>query len=80
MSKSFHKLHHRRVDTIIVIGVISLGAVIGLAVVIVIVVTSIATIFIVSTIVDVAMTPRPLESPLSMNCLCVSPACETRWD
>eukprot|EP00959_Pyramimonas_sp_CCMP1952_P095323 1993441-Pyramimonas_sp.AAC.1 len=63
MSNSFQNLHRRRGDTVIVIGMITIGAVIALAAVIVIIVTTIATINIVSTVVDVVMIPRPPKSP-----------------
>eukprot|EP00959_Pyramimonas_sp_CCMP1952_P159374 3333271-Pyramimonas_sp.AAC.1 len=63
MSKPVQNTHHRRVDTIIVIGLFSIGAVICFAVVTVIVATSIAATIIVFAVVDVAILPRPPESP-----------------
>eukprot|EP00959_Pyramimonas_sp_CCMP1952_P224065 4684967-Pyramimonas_sp.AAC.1 len=63
MSKSFHNLHHRREDAVIVFGTISIDARTGRAFVVVSIVTSIVTIIIVSTVVDVAMIPRPPKAP-----------------
>eukprot|EP00959_Pyramimonas_sp_CCMP1952_P370297 7755129-Pyramimonas_sp.AAC.1 len=63
MSNSFQNLHHRRDDAVIVVGVISIGAVTGCPVVAVSLVTSIATIIFASAVVDVAMIPLPPKSP-----------------
>eukprot|EP00959_Pyramimonas_sp_CCMP1952_P033865 710608-Pyramimonas_sp.AAC.1 len=48
---------------------VNIGAVICIAVVIVIIFTSIATTIIVSAVVDVAMVPRPPESPIRSEVL-----------
>eukprot|EP00959_Pyramimonas_sp_CCMP1952_P200598 4195855-Pyramimonas_sp.AAC.1 len=64
LSHAFQNHDHRREDTVIVIGVINIGAVIGLAAVIVIIATMIATIVIVYIIVDGTMIPRPPKSPV----------------
>eukprot|EP00959_Pyramimonas_sp_CCMP1952_P475397 9504163-Pyramimonas_sp.AAC.2 len=63
MSNSPRNRRHRREGAVIVAGVISIGARTGRAVVFVNIATSIATIIIVSTVVGVAMIPRPPKSP-----------------
>eukprot|EP00959_Pyramimonas_sp_CCMP1952_P376442 7885095-Pyramimonas_sp.AAC.1 len=63
MSNSLQNLHHRRDNAVTVVGVISIGAVTGCLVVAVSIVANIATIIIVSTVVDVAMIPRPPKTP-----------------
>eukprot|EP00959_Pyramimonas_sp_CCMP1952_P151021 3160455-Pyramimonas_sp.AAC.1 len=50
-------------DTIIIIGMISICAISGRAVVMIIFATSVVIIIVASAIVDVAMIPRPPESP-----------------
>eukprot|EP00959_Pyramimonas_sp_CCMP1952_P222069 4642664-Pyramimonas_sp.AAC.1 len=57
MSDSLENRHHRRAGAVIVVGVISIGAVA------VTIATNIATIMIASAVVDVAMIPRPPKSP-----------------
>eukprot|EP00959_Pyramimonas_sp_CCMP1952_P284308 5943395-Pyramimonas_sp.AAC.1 len=59
-SKPAQNPHRRRM---IVIGVVGMAAVAAIASVVVIIATSIATIIIVSAVIDVAMIPRPPESP-----------------
>eukprot|EP00959_Pyramimonas_sp_CCMP1952_P181675 3798301-Pyramimonas_sp.AAC.1 len=63
MSNSFQNLHRRREGNVIVVGVISIGARAGRAVVVVNI-AAIAAITIASTVIDVAMVPRPSKSPI----------------
>eukprot|EP00959_Pyramimonas_sp_CCMP1952_P399178 8364433-Pyramimonas_sp.AAC.1 len=67
MSNSLQNLHRRREGAVIVVGMIRLGAVTGLAVVFVIIVTSIVAIIIASTVVDVAIIPRPPNSSIRIE-------------
>eukprot|EP00959_Pyramimonas_sp_CCMP1952_P473836 9502426-Pyramimonas_sp.AAC.1 len=62
MSYSFQTLHHRHED-VIVVGVIRIGVVTGLAVVVVISPAGILATIIASTVVGVAMIPRPPKMP-----------------
>eukprot|EP00959_Pyramimonas_sp_CCMP1952_P364353 7629974-Pyramimonas_sp.AAC.1 len=63
MSNSFKSPHHRREDAVIVVGVISIGAVTGRAAVIAVIVTNISINITASNVADVAMILCPPKSP-----------------